>query len=642
MKKKFLACLMAGAMVFSMAACGDDSQQSSESTPSEESSAPSESEPAAAPTPEPVAEDASIDFEDGNMGFVSAYSMPADAADVELSVADFNGSKALQVKNLTGKNPYVAIDATSLLGADVAKVASMELSIGIGYDNGSFNACAGTLIAWSGESRAESSDNWSVYLATKNPYKVTATLSAGEEFVADAGNIFIVRLSDDTGVAAGAGNAIMYIDNIRFLDASGNLLTADSTVAFAAPEGFERTGHDTNLLYVDNETELEGFAGIKGSGWGQGGVQLTDDQKALIVPGSVLTINYSCPDPLWFVATATDANPNPLGNWLRAVNQDTFVVDGYVSSDNSCVQYTYEQLEAYLGPDFVQYIDQLQCESKSDWEVYNVTIGTKSDYTVVGSEVELEGFAGIKGSGWGQGGVQLTDEQKALIVPGSIITINYSCPDPLWFVATATDDNPNPLGNWLRAVNQDTFEVDGAVSADGSSVQYTYEQLAAYWGEDFTQHMDQLQCESKSDWEVFNVTVSKPIKAAHNITELEGFAGIKGSGWGQGGVQLTDDQKALLVPGSVITINYSCPDPLWFVATATDDNPNPLGNWLRAVNQDTFEVDGAVSADGSSVQYTYEQLAAYWGEDFTQHMDQLQCESKSDWEVYSVTVGMTE
>ena len=510
LKKKFLACLLAGTMALSMAACGDDGQQPSDSAPSEDVSAPSESEPESSPEPAPeapVAEDASIDFEDGNMGFVSAYSLPADAADVELSVGEFNGSKALQVKNLTGKNPYVAIDATSLLGADVAKVASMEVSLGVSYEDGSFNACSGKILAWSGEDLHESSDDWSVYVEKKNPMKSVATLSAGEEFVADAGNIFIVRFATDNGVAAGAGNATLYIDDIRFLDASGNLLKADSSVAFVAPNGFERTGHDTNLLYVDNEVELEGYAGIKAGGWAQAGVQLTDEQKALLVPGSVITINYSCPDPLWFVATAWDDNPNPLGNWLRAVNQDTFVVDGYVASDNSCVQYTYEQLAAYWGEDFTQYIVELQCESKSDWEVYSLTIGTKSNYTALGSEVELEGFAGIKAGGWAQAGVQLTDEQKALLVPGSVLTINYSCPDPVWFVATATDDNPNPLGNWLRAVNQDTFVVDGAVSADGTSVQYTYEQLAAYWGEDFPQYIDQLQCESKSDWEVYSVTV---------------------------------------------------------------------------------------------------------------------------------------
>ncbi|MDE7238385.1 MAG: hypothetical protein K2N41_01570, partial [Lachnospiraceae bacterium] len=73
-------------------------------------------------------------------------------------------------------------------------------------------------------------------------------------------------------------------------------------------------------------------------------------------------------------------------------------------------------------------------------------------------------------------------------------------------------------------------------------------------------------------------------------------------------------------------------------AVSADENPNPLGTWLRGVNQDTFEVDGAVG-DGI-VQYTYEQLVPYFGEDFGQYVTTLQCEAANDWEVYSVSVGM--
>ena len=203
MKKKLLACLLAGTMALSMAACGDEKTPTSDSVPSD-STPESVPESTPEPTPEapatPVAEEASIDFEDGNMGFVSVYSKPADAAEVEMSIVDFGGSKALQVKNLTGKVPYVAIDATSLLGADVAKVASVELNIGVSYEDGSFNAVSGSLIAWSGEDLNETTDDWSVYLEKVNPKKQTATLSAGEEFVADAGNMLVVQLKTDNGV----------------------------------------------------------------------------------------------------------------------------------------------------------------------------------------------------------------------------------------------------------------------------------------------------------------------------------------------------------------------------------------------------------------------------------------------------------
>ena len=94
-RQKFLACLMAGAMVLSMAACGD---KPAENTPTDTSTTPSTEESTPAPdVTAPTDEAASIDFEDGNMAFVAPYTQPADAADVELSIVDFNGSKALQV-----------------------------------------------------------------------------------------------------------------------------------------------------------------------------------------------------------------------------------------------------------------------------------------------------------------------------------------------------------------------------------------------------------------------------------------------------------------------------------------------------------------------------------------------------------------
>ena len=614
-KKKLLACLMAGAMVLSMAACGDETTPGTDEENND---------------PVVVQEDASIDFEDGNMGFVAPYLLPANAAAVELSIADFNGSKALQVsftREGSKVAPYVAIDATSLLGADVAKVASMELTMGVSYADGSFNAVSGKIYAWSGENRKESSDDWSVYLASANPKKSVATLSAGEEFVANAGNIFIISLETDNGVSAGKGNATLYIDNIRFLDASGNLLGADSSVAFVVPEGFERTGsHDVNLLYVDNTTELDGFA-VSNGAWNQAGIDLTDEQRALLVPGSVIEISYKSDAPVWLVAIGE----NPLGGWLRAVNQETFVVDGYVSSDSSTVQYTYEQLAAYWGDDFGQYLSTLQCESSTDWEVYAVKIGTLSTFATLGAATELDGFA-VSNGAWNQAGIDLTDEQRALLVPGSVIEISFKSDAPVWLVAIGE----NPLGGWLRAVNQETFVVDGGVSEDGSTVQYTYEQLAVYWGDGFEQYLSTLQCESSADWEVYAVKIGMPVKPAHNVIELDGFA-VSNGAWNQAGIDLTDEQRALFVPGSVITINFKSDAPVWLVAIGE----NPLGGWLRAVNQETFLVDGAVFNGGSSVQYTYEQLAAYWGDGFEQYLSTLQCESSADWEVYSVTVGQS-
>jgi hypothetical protein len=77
--KKLLSLLMAGTMVLSMAACGGEEASTPDPT---QAPAPTEApaaEPTAEPAPAPVVEDASIDFEDGNMGFLQVYTVPANA-----------------------------------------------------------------------------------------------------------------------------------------------------------------------------------------------------------------------------------------------------------------------------------------------------------------------------------------------------------------------------------------------------------------------------------------------------------------------------------------------------------------------------------------------------------------------------------
>ena len=621
--KKLLACLLAGAMVLSMAACGGEGQESNGTDVQTQQ----QTETTPATTPEPVVEEVSIDFEDGNMSFVSLYTKAANADASELAVVDYNGGKALQVKNVNGKVPYVAFDIANLLGSNIANVASVEMTIATEYSTGKFSASEGSILSWTGADQKECKDGWSVYLASKNPNKAIAKVGEGENFVADAGNLIMVTMDKDNGVEEGNGNATMYIDNIRFLDASGNVMKADTSVAFVAPEGFEVTGRDLNLCYVENEVALEGFT-AKADGWAQGGIDLTDEQRALIKPGTVLTVQYKSDAPVWFVAIGE----NPLGGWLRAVDQSTFKSHGFVASDNSTVQYTYEQLAQYWGEGFEQYLTTLQCESSAAWEVYSVTVGKKSTYEPMSSNATvLEGFT-AKADGWAQGGIDLTDEQRALIKPGCVLEVAYKSDAPVWFVAIGE----NPLGGWLRAVDQSTFITHGGVNAEDGKVQYTYEQLAQYWGDGFEQYLTTLQCESSAAWEVYSVTVGTTFKPMANTVALEGFT-AKADGWAQGGIDLTDEQRALIKPGCVLTVDYKSDAPVWFVAIGE----NPLGGWLRAVDQSTFITHGAVNSDAGKVQYTYEQLAQYWGEGFEQYLTTLQCESSAAWEVYGVTVGQT-
>ncbi len=639
--KKVLALCVAAVMAMSLAACGNEdagsgnvqestTEQSTENTEESTSEAAPESseEPGGAAV---EAGPASIDFEDGLFGFAGDNTTVvggiANAA--SYNVVDFGGSKALEVVP-NGKGMGIGFQIDALLGDKVSQVKSIELSIGTSSSDGNFYANSGKLYGmYAGE---KDSVAWSVYLETANPKTVTYTVPDDKTF--GEGDNFVVSLETDNAATEGIGWQTLYIDNVTFKDASGNVIEADTSAQFVAAE----TGLDPNLMVLKDVVELDGFACSAG-GWSQAGIDLTEEQKALFVPGSVIEIEYKSDAPVWMVAVSSDENPNPLGTWLRGVNQDTFVVDGYVASDNSKVQYTYEQLVPYFGEDYGQFLNTLQCESSADWEVFSVKIGTDSGFVSLGSAVELEGFACSAG-GWSQAGIDLTEEQKALFVPGSVIEIEYKSDAPVWLVAVSNDENPNPMGTWLRGVNQDgdnAFVVDGAV-ADGK-VQYTYEQLVPYFGEDFGQFLNTLQCESSADWEVYSVKIgSKAWQPAHNVVALDGFACSAG-GWSQAGIELTEEQVALFQPGCVVNIEYKADAPVWLIAKAGDDNPNPLGNWLRGVEQEGFIVDGAV-LDGK-VQYTYETLVGFWGEDFTDYTIAIDAESSADWEVYSVSIGQT-
>ncbi len=626
--KKFLACLLAGTMALSLVACGGDADTDANAT-ADTSAAVESSTPESSVTPDaPTVVEASIDFEDGNMGFVAPYMVPADAAEVEMSIVDFNGSKALQVKNLTGKVPYVAVDASSLLGADVAKVATIEMALGVSYEDGSFNAVSGEIFAWSGADLVETTDAWSVYLESANPKTAVATLSAGEEFVADAGNIFYINLKTDNGLDAGKGNATLYIDNIRFLDASGNLLTADSSVAFVAPKGFENTGKDlSNLCAVTGAVNWEGFA-VTGGAWSQNGVAFTDEVLAALVPGSVIEIEYSSTTGnIWAVMNEAAAG------WMRVGVGN---IDGsgttasYMNNSRNIAQITYEQIASLCGEDVSTWGSMMQFESDGDWEVFSVKVGQAAPVYGLTNAVEWE-YA-TSGGGWAQNGVAFTDEVLAALVPGSVIEITYSSDTGnLWAVMNEA------AAGWMRVGvgNIDGSGSSSAVCYDGKCY-ITYEQIAEKCGEDVTTWGSMMQCESDGNWEVYGIRVgtANEMKMVNNLVNWEGFATSAGA-WTQAGVAFTDEVKAALVPGAVLNISYTSETGnMWVVM-----NESAAG-WMRV---GVGNVDGSGSSSSACnngiCQVTYEQIASLCGEDVSTWGSGLQCESDGAWEVFSVTVG---
>ncbi len=610
--KKLLSLLMAGSMVLSLAACGgEDTTSNPTPTDAPKATEAPKATDAPAPTDAPaVVEEASIDFEDGNMGFVAPYMQMADAAEIELSLVDYNGSKALQVKNLTGKVPYVAIDATSLLGADVAKVAYMEYSIGISNDAGKFAAASGYTYAWSGEDRNETSDEWAVYLEKANPKKAVATLNVGEEFVADAGNIFFINLKTDNAVDLGYGNSTFYIDNIRFLDADGNLLKADSSVAFVAPEGFESSGTDmSNIALVKNAVNFEGFA-CTGTGWAQNGFAMPQEIIDALVPGAVVEIEYtSANGDMWIVM-----NEAAVG-WSR-------VADGgksYTNNSKTVAQITYEQIAAVCGDDVSTWGSTMQCEASGDWEVYSVKVGQAANAISMSNAVEFPGFACSEGA-WTQNGFDMPQEIIDALVPGTAVEIAYTSETGnMWIVM------PDSAAGWMRVADG-----GNSLCVDGKCY-VTYEQIAALCGEDKSTWGARMQCESDSAWEVYAVNVGtvKELPMVNQLVEFPGFA-CTGDAWSQNGFEMPQEIIDALVPGSVVEIAFTSETGnMWIVM------PDSAAGWMRVA-------DGGNSICNNGVCYiTYEQIAALCGEDKSTWGARMQCEADSAWEVYSVKVGQS-
>ncbi len=114
-----------------------------------------------------------------------------------------------------------------------------------------------------------------------------------------------------------------------------------------------------------------------------------------------------------------------------------------------------------------------------------------------------------------------------------------------------------------------------------------------------------------------------------NPTELE-TGTISGAGWAQ--ADLPANTMELLVPGSVLEIDYSSADgSIWIVL------PDAACGWMFVA---AFENTAYRNNSHSIAQISYEQIAAACGEDKTTWGTRIQAEAMSDWEVYSVRVGM--
>ncbi len=611
--KKLLALLMCATMVVTtFVACSSetgDTQSEANSETGSEAGSEVESEKGSE-KPSVEKKEASIDFEDGNAGFVALFEGKANADASTLEVVDYNGSKALKVTNGSGKVPYVAIDVVSLLGENAANVASVEMLMGLESPVDEFYACSGKFLTWDGGKLTTYTHEWSVYLEKKNPRYCAFKLDTanGESFTTEAG-VFIVTLETDNAATAGLGNNNFYIDDIRFLDKDGKLIKADSTVAFAAPDGFKADKDMSNLNYLAaGAVSLDGMSGKTADAWVQDGVEMTADFLAALVPGSIIEIEFSCATgEVWLVF------PDAAAGWSRVCQQSATTNN----SKNIC-QITYEQIAAVCGEDTSTWGARLQCEGSDSWTVYSVKVG-KNSGLVSTSNKTVWSETTIAEKEWTQAGIDLTADMIAALVPGSIIEIQYSSKaGDMWIVL------PDAAKGWTRIEQQ-------TAACNGNICQVTYEQIAAVLGEDTSTWGARLQCESSGAWEVYSISIAKKAVTIAGQTEIPGAA-CKADAWVQDGPNLTDDLKALLVPGTAIKFDYTCASDAqqaWIVF------PDATAGWSRVCQQ-------TANCDGSTCIITYEEIIAVVGEDPAGWGGRLQFEGDGAWEVYAayiVTIG---
>ena len=608
---------MAGTMAVSLTACSGNASSDTTTAPSTTEAVTTTEAATEQTTTEPsVTSNASIDFEDGQMGFVEVYSAPANAADVELNVVDFGGSKALEVKNLTGKVPFVGIDVSSLCGADTAKIASVSMKLGVSYEDGSFSACAGKITTWTGEDLVQTGYDWSVYMESKNPKIATVDVS-GVPFVADANNIMVLSLETDNGIDAGHGNATLYVDDITFYDASGNVLTADKSVAFAAPAGYSDSGRDSsNLFAVKNAVEFEGFQ-TSADAWAQAGFTMPQEILDALVPGSVVEIEYkSETGNMWLVMNEAQAG------WMR-VGQAGTDDPAYQNNSHNIAQVTYEQLAALCTDDVSTWGSTMQCESDGAWEVFSVKVGQQAKNIAVVNGVDFAGFA-TKAGAWSQDGFDMPQEIIDALVPGAVVEVTYSSETGnMWLVM------PDSTAGWMRVGQAGT---EDPALCDGQKCYVTYEQIAALCGDDVSTWGARMQCEADGEWEVYSVKVGTAAEFAP-VNKLVAFEGFETSGdaWAQAGFTMPQEILDALVPGAVVTIQYSSETGnIWIVMNEAQ------AGWMRVGQAGT---EDPALCNGTYAQITYEQLAALCTDDVSTWGSTMQCEADGAWEVYGVWVS---
>jgi hypothetical protein len=466
-RHKLCACVLAGIMVLSMAACGKEEEPVKEQTPVAEEEFSFDSE-------------VSIDFKDGLYGFVgSDKSVNPAAKEAGFAIGKVGERDALLVSAPESGNIYAKIQMDALLGDNISRVKSVEFTLESIPDK-TFKAVGGKIHAFLGENNEDETTDWSIYLEKKNPKKIVVEFKKE----ACAGNYLVLTEGDTSGSAL----STLAIEAISFKDSAGNLMSVDTNALVSA----EEAGPDRSYLAtLENVVEFAGFA-CSGDAWAQNGFEMPEEIVNALEPSSVVEIEYKSEDgTMWLVMPWAEAG------WMRVADNG----GAYINDSKSIAQVTYEQIEALCGEDKATWGAMMQCEASSAWEVYSVEIGSFSEGApALKGLVEFPGFA-CSADAWAQNGYEMPEEILNALVPGSVVKISYKSEDgTMWLVM------PWATAGWMRVGQAGT---DDPAICDGSVCYVTYEQIEALCGEDKSTWGAMMQCEASSAWEVYSVSIGQ-------------------------------------------------------------------------------------------------------------------------------------
>jgi hypothetical protein len=325
-----------------------------------------------------------------------------------------------------------------------------------------------------------------VFLPRTNPNQAVIEIDCGREerlMVPGHQNLFILTLEVDNGKERGVGAGTIFITNIAFYDADGELLPVDTSAGFDAPEGFGSVDY-SNLFMVFNERVYEGMTGSCGA-WGQA-ISL----DALKNDGPFDVLEWLVTDAVVTVAYVGASEPEMILQSWSGGEGWAKIAPAAVNNTGTLAQFIYADMVAAFGTDDFSLVDKFYIGATFDpIQVSGVTFGT-SDFVTMREDVAGDwsglvwpfgqidaGWSGSCGP-WGQAvSIDHIDNDgefdPAVLQPGVVVTVFYDgAAEPEMILQSWSGGS-----GWAKIA-------PFAVNSSGTGAQFGYADMAEAFGTD--------------------------------------------------------------------------------------------------------------------------------------------------------------